>query len=96
MKVAYFSTASLTKLEPECAADKTSLVALGRVDGQYNEAAESAVGGGDPLFKQYPTFYLTVGRSQSQCSQDTSTDKLRNQQMTALLDAIRSTVKPIE
>lgn len=72
--LAMFSTAALTGLDAKCSASNGALGSLERANGQYPTASEDASNVLDygQLVKQFPTFYVSAGFPNAQCSSNNS------------------------
>lgn len=83
------STASLEGKSIECAADKSALGQLVKVEGQRPE--ESTIDNSfGALVKQYDDYYVAYQAPQSSCSQDKEIEQLQASQISSLKTALSS------
>jgi len=83
------STGSLEGKSMECAADKSALGQLVKVEGQRPEDAniDNSFGA---LVEQYDDYYVAYQAPQSACSQDKETEQLQASQISSLKTALSS------
>ena len=92
-KAAYFSTKSLAKAYPKCAADQQTIAALERGEGQYPSTDDNVGTDYGPLLKQFPSFFVTFQTSRASCidMNDAKTQKIYEQVVETLRNNIQAT-----
>ena len=83
------STTSLEGKSIECAADKSALGQLVKVEGQHPEDATMDNSFGT-LVRQYDDYYVAYQAPQSACSQDKETQELQASQISSFKGALSS------
>jgi hypothetical protein len=92
---AYFSTASLAKLDSSCTDTKGAIGVLVRTPGTYPKNTKNAVANYGILIKQFTNFYISGAYSSTGCASSSTdiADQVEQKDITTFLDSVISTAQ---